>query len=109
MNHALQVKKEDLVIGSRLSGDQDLNFDELEVRGACTPAALHLLLRERLPGVAPPPSRTSERAAGCSHTLALARVQLCQHAQLLTHVHVSVLLGQAEECSQQCRLQPLRG
>mmetsp|Transcript_11003 Transcript_11003/g.32964 ORF Transcript_11003/g.32964 Transcript_11003/m.32964 type:complete len:841 (-) Transcript_11003:131-2653(-) len=27
-----QVKKEDLVVGSRLSGEQDLNFDELEVR-----------------------------------------------------------------------------
>ncbi len=64
MNHALQVKKEDLVIGSRLSGDQDLNFDELEVRGACTPAALHLLLRERLPGVAPPPSRTFRARSG---------------------------------------------
>lgn len=31
---SVQVKKEDLVVGSRLSGEQDLNFDELEVRNS---------------------------------------------------------------------------
>lgn len=32
MFHRPQVKKENLITGSRLSADQDFGFDELEVR-----------------------------------------------------------------------------